>query len=77
MTVFLCFSYLQTDFKCKNSSKKIIRNAKIKVSKAVLVHRVLRSQGDAGDENDEHDEESIEVLKVNIHTDIKENSDMI
>ena len=56
MTVFLCFSYLQTDFKCKNSSKKIIRNAKIKVSKAVLVHWVFRSQRDAGDEYDEHDE---------------------
>ena len=55
-------SYLQTDFKCKNSSKKIIRDPKIKVPKAVLVNWVFRSERDAGDEDDEHDEVIKELL---------------
>ena len=49
-------SHLQTNFECKNSSKKIIRNAKVKVPEAVLVHGIFRGEGDAGDEDDEHDE---------------------
>ena len=53
---------LQTDFKCKYSSKKIIRDSKIEVSKTVLVHRVFRGERDAGDEDDEHDEVIKELL---------------
>ena len=49
-------SYLETNFKCENGGKKVVCYAQVIVAGAVLVHGILRGQGDAGDEDHQHDE---------------------
>ena len=58
-------SYLETNFKSKNGGKKVVRDAQVVVARTVLVHGVLRGQGDAGDENHEHDKVVEQLLGHN------------
>ena len=63
--IILQNSYLETNFKCENGGKKIVRDAQVIVAGAVLIHGVLRGQGDAGDEDDQHDEVVKQLLGHN------------
>ena len=64
--IFFCqqkeIYYLQANFKCKNSCKKIICKSQVDVSRAVLVNWILRCKRNTGHQDDEHDEVVEELL---------------